>query len=390
MKKVLFLLLASFLVLAACGNNNDSKSSGKQENSKLSDEKQEEMYKKETKKLGDLLADDSSEVEEEAKSTDSNSSSDISKDDVKEAKKDIKDFEDNTKHLDKANKEVGNHALKTAKAMIAYAERNVELEEFKKDNPELENSYDLAMIDATFSLFATYETIQMDYEDLDVEYKKEYLGTKGNEGVTDLLAITADTDIMELGEGMGALIIKYDENLNSKQNKELSNTNYRTKVFKSMITEEPDISKKEYNSMVKDFNDLSPEFLHYDEVNKMVSTTEYNYFMDLRNGVVGAETDSEVEEHKLDDDSSKVDDVEIEDNSSDREETVTRDNVIDYVEEYEGESLDTENYTYKEPEKTEDDEWGFSYTDKDGDLAGSYIVDEDGNVTKYDENGEDY
>lgn len=39
--------------------------------------------------------------------------------------------------------------------------------------------------------------------------------------------------------------------------------------------------------------------------------------------------------------------------------------------------------------KNSDGEWGFSFTDKDGNLAGSYIIDEDGNVTKYDENGDE-
>ena len=46
-------------------------------------------------------------------------------------------------------------------------------------------------------------------------------------------------------------------------------------------------------------------------------------------------------------------------------------------------------YTYKEPEITDDGKWGFSFTDKDGDLAGSYTVDkDDGYVTEYDEDGE--
>ena len=44
---------------------------------------------------------------------------------------------------------------------------------------------------------------------------------------------------------------------------------------------------------------------------------------------------------------------------------------------------------YKEPEKNSDGDWGFSFTDKNGDLAGSYIVTSDGSVTKYDENGEE-
>ncbi|RIN77070.1 TcaA second domain-containing protein [Staphylococcus simulans] len=74
------------------------------------------------------------------------------------------------------------------------------------------------------------------------------------------------------------------------------------------------------------------------------------------------------------------------DESSD--EKVTRDNVIDVVESFEGSTLDTDTYTYKEPEKNGDD-WGFSYTDKDGDLAGSYIIEPDKYVIKYDEDGEE-
>ena len=67
---------------------------------------------------------------------------------------------------------------------------------------------------------------------------------------------------------------------------------------------------------------------------------------------------------------------------------MTRDNVIDKVEEYEGHTLDTDTYTYKEPEKILT-EIGVSFTDKDGELAGSYIVTSDGSVTKYDENCEE-
>ena len=88
-------------------------------------------------------------------------------------------------------------------------------------------------------------------------------------------------------------------------------------------------------------------------------------------------------------DSSNSDDSSSEDSdSSSSDETVTRDNVIDKVEEYEGHTLDTDTYTYKEPEKILT-EIGASFTDKDGELAGSYIVTSDGSVTKYDENGEE-
>ncbi|MEX2948374.1 hypothetical protein ABH521_006805 [Staphylococcus warneri] len=88
-------------------------------------------------------------------------------------------------------------------------------------------------------------------------------------------------------------------------------------------------------------------------------------------------------------DDSSSDDNDSSDSSSDSEE-VTRDNVIDKVESYEGEKLDTDTYTFKEPEKTSDGKWGFSYEDKDGNLAGSYTIDtDDGYVTKYDENGDE-
>ncbi|PNZ80127.1 zinc ribbon domain-containing protein [Staphylococcus microti] len=67
---------------------------------------------------------------------------------------------------------------------------------------------------------------------------------------------------------------------------------------------------------------------------------------------------------------------------------VTRSNVIDLVEDYEGHYLDTSTYTFKEPEQRADGSWGFSILYKSsGRLAGSYIVDPDGTVTKYDEKG---
>ncbi|MGK9044897.1 DUF4352 domain-containing protein [Mammaliicoccus vitulinus] len=69
------------------------------------------------------------------------------------------------------------------------------------------------------------------------------------------------------------------------------------------------------------------------------------------------------------------------------DEIVTRGNVMDIVEEYEGETLDTDMYTFKEPEQRDDGSWGFAFYTKDGELAGSYIVDEDGIVSKFDESG---
>lgn len=76
-------------------------------------------------------------------------------------------------------------------------------------------------------------------------------------------------------------------------------------------------------------------------------------------------------------------------NDASNDDKVTRDNVIDKVEAYEGHQLDTDTYTFKEPEQNEDGDWGFSILDKEGNLEGSYIVTSDGEVTKYDENGEE-
>ncbi|PTJ01180.1 hypothetical protein [Staphylococcus simulans] len=79
----------------------------------------------------------------------------------------------------------------------------------------------------------------------------------------------------------------------------------------------------------------------------------------------------------------------IDEDDEESEETVTRENVIDKVEEYEGHQLDTSRYTFKEPERRDDGGWGFSILDKQGNLVGSYIIDSDGDVTKYDEHGDE-
>lgn len=69
------------------------------------------------------------------------------------------------------------------------------------------------------------------------------------------------------------------------------------------------------------------------------------------------------------------------------QETVNRNNVIDFVEDYEGEPLDTNTYTFKDPEKRDDGSWGFAFYTKNGELAGSYIIDSDGVVTKFNNKG---
>ncbi|MFK3833070.1 hypothetical protein [Staphylococcus saprophyticus] len=387
MKRLLLGLTLSFaLLLGACGNDEAEKKddSKKEQASKLSAEEQQKKYKKETKKLGEFLS-EAGEGVDEGLSNDSEESSDdidMSKKDIEEVQKELKKYKDNTKYLDKANTEVGDYAYKTADALLLYSERVSNLEKFKKANPDLEDTYDIAGTDATYTLFTVLESIQMEYEDLDIDYKKEYLGAKGNEGVTDILALQQEASTTDLADAIGVYISDYKDSLTSKQTKEVSNKSYRSSINKDLIHEEADMSKRDYNSIVKDFNEKAPEFVQYEEVNKMVSTTEYNYMMDLRNGVVDTDSSSDVDDTDSDTESDSSDD-------SISEEPVTRENVIDKVEEYEGEPLDTETYTYKEPEKTDDGDWGFSFTDENGDLAGSYTVDEDGIVTKYDEDGEE-
>lgn len=378
-------MLSATLLLGACGNEDtkNKEESKKEQASKLSAEEQEKKYKKETKKLGESLDGVGEGIDEGLSDDSDESSADIAKgkENIKKAQKELKNYRDNTKYLDKANTEVGDYAYKTVDSMVLYAERYLDLEQFKKDNPELEDSYDIASMDATYTMFTVLESIQMDYEELDVEYKKEYLGAKGNEGVTDILALQQQSDTTDLADAIGIYVAEFKDNLNSNQTKELSNKTYRNKINKNLIHEEPDMSKRDYNSIVQDFNEISPEFLHYEKVNKMISTTEYNYMIDLRNGVVDVDTDSEMDDFDSSESDSSDDSI--------SEEPVTRENVIDKVEEYEGEPLDTETYTYKEPEKTDDGNWGFSFTDENGDLAGSYTVDENGIVTKYDEDGEE-
>lgn len=378
-------MLSATLLLGACGNEDtkNKEESKKEQASKLSAEEQEKKYKKETKKLGESLDGVGEGIDEGLSDDSDESSADIAKgkENIKKAQKELKNYRDNTKYLDKANTEVGDYAYKTVDSMVLYAERYLDLEQFKKDNPELEDSYDIASMDATYTMFTVLESIQMDYEELDVEYKKEYLGAKGNEGVTDILALQQQSDTTDLADAIGIYVAEFKDNLNSNQTKELSNKAYRNKINKNLIHEEPDMSKRDYNSIVQDFNEISPEFLHYEKVNKMISTTEYNYMIDLRNGVVDVDTDSEMDDFDSSESDSSDDSI--------SEEPVTRENVIDKVEEYEGEPLDTETYTYKEPEKTDDGNWGFSFTDENGDLAGSYTVDENGIVTKYDEDGEE-
>lgn len=384
MKKILIILFSFLLVLGACGQKEESSKgetkSNKASSAKLSLEEQNKIYKKETKKLSESItkfSDDFFEGYESGKnsSNDDEIEEDIINSDVKKEiqtiKSEIDRYTEKTKNLKDIDTSIGDNAAKTYKVMGLFSERVYELEEFKKNNPDKETSYDIASFDALLTTTSTLESLSFEYDSLDSDLKNEELGTKGNESVTNLLALPSDFDHMDNSEVLGTFISEFNDNLSSKDIKVLSNKEFRKSNSKIMITEAPDISKLEYNSLIDDINENSPEFFHYEHTNKMVSTTEYNNIMDIRNGIVSADDDSSIEEE----------------NSDSEEKEVTRDNVMDLVEDYEGESLDTDTYTYKEPEQKSDGSWGFAFYTKDGELAGSYIVDEDGDVTKYDEDG---
>lgn len=261
-------MISATLLLGACGNNEGENEKQKYES--MSYEKQEEQYIKETKKLAKAIDED---------------------EELEDVEKSIKEFENNTEHMDSVNTEIGDYALKISKSSVTYLKQIEKLDEFKKENPDLEKSYDLAYVDATHTYTSTLEDLGMEYEMLDIEYKKQYLGKKGNETITDMIAIQYEAPSTDLAEGMGVLILEYDEELNSEQTAQLSNKDYRKELSKYKIVEEPDMSKHEYNSVVEEYNMNTPEFIQYDKVNEMMTVTDYNHLKDLSNGIEYAEVE---------------------------------------------------------------------------------------------------
>ncbi|MDG0860340.1 hypothetical protein [Staphylococcus equorum] len=282
MKKLLLATtISGTLLLGACGNT----SSSEDKSSNLEPEKQEEIYKKETKKLGQVLLEDSED-------------GDVTKESTGKLQKSIDRYESKTKNLDDVETEIGDHALRIAKTAESMSKRMNDLEKFKKDNPDKEKSYDLAAVDAAIHTGYTLDSINSDYEQLDIAYKNEYLGKKANEEITDILSLFPAYELEEMVDGYGVLVIEYDEDLNNEQLKVLSNTEYREELKEAMITEEPDTSKNDYNESVNMFNKFAPEFLHYKEVDKLVSSTEDSNMMSIRNAVVSANTDAGVDSYE--------------------------------------------------------------------------------------------
>ncbi|MBU0437799.1 Ltp family lipoprotein [Staphylococcus succinus] len=263
MKKVLFLVLASFLALAACGNSEESKSEDK----------------KETK-----ASDKESKTNEESKKTN---------DDKKEK-------------LDKENTDNNSESNSDS------------LNEYKKDN-NVSREYKNALNSAK-----NYQSV--------IPMSKAGL-------YEQLTSSAGDQYPVEAAQyAINNLEADYKENaLKSAKNYQDTMPMSDSELFKQLTSDAGDKYTQE----------------------------EAKYAID------------NIENNQSNQDTNHEDDTD----------TVTRENVIDFIETYEGETLDTVTYTYKEPEQRDDGSWGFAFYTKDDDLAGSYIVDEDGNVTKYDKNG---
>lgn len=121
--------------------------------------------------------------------------------------------------------------------------------------------------------------------------------------------------------------------------------------------------------------------------NALKSAENYQEFMpmsdkelfDQLTSDAGDQYTQEEAQYAIDNIENHISDEDSDDEDTDDEyDTVTRSNVMDIVEDYEGSTLDTNTYTYREPEKRDDGSWGFAFYTKDDELAGSYIVDEDG------------
>lgn len=377
MKKLLLATsLTGILLLGACGNNESESKEPKQEQKQMTVEQEEKIQKEELRNLAKVLVD-------------TVNSDDTSKEVTSKLDKAIKQYEDKTKDLKQVDTIISDPVYKSAKTFQTTLGSIRDINEFEENNSDLTETVKLSNIDIVFHTIFTLNSINDEYSQVDAGYKNEVLGKELNSDFTDVITMV-DMDTTELADGLGIFAIEYSEKLTDEQLKQLPSKDYRDSLAKYGYTDEPDISKKEYNSLVDDYNELAPKFLHYKRVNEMVSTDQYNMFMDVRNGIVGANTDSEVEDYEDDTEEDTEEDFETdtdEDTETDESGNVTRENVMDFVEEYEGETLDTDTYTFKEPEQKEDGSWGFAYYTKDGELAGSYIVDEDGAVTKYDEDG---
>lgn len=297
MKKIATLLFSILFILAACGNAESEKK--EKEKTKITQEQQEKKHNKETKKLAQSLIDNLDKEE-------------LTNDDIKTLEKDLKTFENNTKSLKQVDTIISDPIYKAAKSFSIAGKDINKTEKFKEKYPELENTYLLSNGNVYYHLILTLNTINNEYEDVDIEYKNKVLGKELNSDISDM--IFSDDEISDFAEQTGKLAIEYDEKPTDEQLKELPDTKYRDELKKYAYFDEPDVSKKEYNKLVEDYNKLTPEFLHYKKSNELVSADENLSMSDLRNGVVGAKTDSEVEDYS--DDTEETEDTSQENSSN--------------------------------------------------------------------------
>ncbi|QQM14777.1 hypothetical protein CPT_MarsHill_243 [Staphylococcus phage MarsHill] len=285
-------LLSTVLLLGACGNEGSSS-----ENSNLNPEKQEEIYSKEAKLLGKAMSDEGATDDSTNKVSD-------------DFKKSLDRYEDKTKNLDSVDTQVGDLTLRVGKSMEIMSERMYELDKFNKDNPDKEMEYNLSIVDVGINTAQSLESINEDYESIDVSYKNETIGKKANEEITDVLSTFPAYELDELIDNYGTGIVENDETeLTQEQQKILSDTKYRDELKKEVIIqEEPDTSKNEYNESVSMFNKFAPEFLHYKEADKMVTSKENSNMMSIRNAVVSANTDAGVDSYEdMEEDAESLD-----------------------------------------------------------------------------------
>ena len=285
MKKLLLATsLTGVLLLGACGNNESESKESNQEQTQLTFEQEEKIQKEELRNLTKSLVD-------------TVNADDTSKEVTNKLDKAIKQYEDKTKDLKQVDTIISDPVYKSAKTFQTTLSSIRDINEFEENNSDLTETVKISNIDIVYHTIMTLNSINEEYSQVDAGYKNEVLGEELNSDFTNVIT-EADMDTTELADAMGILAIEYSEELTDEQLNQLPSKDYRDLLSKYGYTDEPDVSKNEYNSMVQDFNELAPEFLHYKEATDLVSADENLSMSDIRNGIVGAKTDSDVEDYE--------------------------------------------------------------------------------------------
>lgn len=285
MKKLLLATsLTGVLLLGACGNNESESKESKQEQTQLTFEQEEKIQKEELRKLTKVLVD-------------TVNSDDTSKEVTSKLDKAIEQYEDKTKDLKQVDTIISDPVYKSAKTFQTTLSSIRDINEFKENNSDLTETVKISNIDIVYHTIMTLNSINEEYSQVDASYKNEVLGKELNSDFIDVIT-EADMDTTELADAIGILAIEYSEELTDEQFNQLPSKDYRDLLSKYGYTDEPDVSKNEYNIMVQDFNELAPEFLHYKEATDLVSADENLSMSDIRNGIIGAKTDSDVEDYE--------------------------------------------------------------------------------------------